>query len=124
MGYFRLFRRVRIAPGMTVNLAKTGPSLSLGVRGAHLTIGRTGIRKTAGLPGTGCFYTSRQGWHSGAHTAPHFTAAASGPPVQSSGRQSVGRALLSILEALGVAVMAILGVLLILISLGGGSRRR
>jgi hypothetical protein len=61
MGYFRFFQRVHIAPGLTVNLAKTGPSLSLGVRGAHVTLSSTGIRKTIGLPGSGCFYTSKQG---------------------------------------------------------------
>lgn len=38
MAYFRLFRRVHLAPGVTLNIAKTGPSLSFGVRGAHLTI--------------------------------------------------------------------------------------
>jgi hypothetical protein len=75
MGYFRLFRRVRIAPGLTVNLSKSGPSLSLGVRGAHVTLGSTGIRKTIGLPGSGLFYTSKQGWHTGAHTAPQFASA-------------------------------------------------
>lgn len=72
MGYFRLFRRVRLAPGVTLNLAKRGPSLSLGVRGAHVTFGRSGIRRTVGLPGTGVFYTSRRGWHSGVHSAPGF----------------------------------------------------
>jgi len=75
MGYFRLFRRVRIAPGLTVNLSKSGPSLSLGVRGAHVTLGSNGIRKTIGLPGSGLFYTSKQGWHTGAHTAPQFASA-------------------------------------------------
>jgi uncharacterized protein DUF4236 len=72
MGYLRLFRRVRIAPGLTLNLSKSGPSLSLGVRGAHLTIGTSGIRRTVGIPGTGIFYTSHSGWHSGAHTAQTF----------------------------------------------------
>lgn len=48
MGTFRLFRHVRVAPGLAINLAKTGPSLSLGARGAHVTLSRTGIRKTVG----------------------------------------------------------------------------
>jgi hypothetical protein len=72
MGYIRLFRRVRIAPGITLNLAKHGPSVSFGVRGAHLTVGRSGIRRTVGLPGTGVFYTSHDGWYSGVHTAQPF----------------------------------------------------
>jgi hypothetical protein len=76
MGYIRLFRRVRIAPGITLNLAKHGPSVSFGVRGAHLTVGRSGIRRTVGLPGTGVFYTSHDGWYSGVHTAQPFREAA------------------------------------------------
>jgi len=76
MAYVRLFRRVRIAPGITLNLAKRGPSLSFGVRGAHLTVGRSGVRKTVGIPGTGVFYTSQNGWHSGIHTGQPFREAA------------------------------------------------
>jgi hypothetical protein len=123
MGYFRLFRRVHIAPGLTVNLAKTGPSLSLGARGVHVTLSGTGIRQTVGLPGSGCFYTSKQGWHSGAHTAPQFTSASPGPPVQRSGWQSVGNILLVLLEGIGIAAVGVLGILLILASAGAGKRR-
>ncbi|HEV2234333.1 MAG TPA: DUF4236 domain-containing protein [Terriglobia bacterium] len=53
MGYVRFFRRARLAPGISLNLSGSGPSVSLGVR------------STVGIPGTGLFYTSRQGWHSG-----------------------------------------------------------
>ena len=56
---YRLFRRVRIAPGLTVNLSKSGPSLSIGGRGAHVTMGGArGRRTTVGLPGTGLYWTS------------------------------------------------------------------
>jgi hypothetical protein len=34
MGSFRFYRRVHIFPGLTVNLSKFWPSLSVGVRGA------------------------------------------------------------------------------------------
>jgi hypothetical protein len=54
---FRFFKRVKILPGLTLNLSKTGASLSAGVRGAHVTVGSKGVRKTVGLPGTGLFYT-------------------------------------------------------------------
>lgn len=76
MAYVRLFRRVRLAPGVTLNLAKHGPSVSFGVRGAHLTVGRSGIRKTVGIPGTGLFATSTRGWYSGVHTGQPFHEAA------------------------------------------------
>lgn len=68
MGHLRVWRRAKIIPGVTLNLSKSGPSLSFGVRGAHVTVGRRGVRKTVGIPGTGIFYTSLSGHHSGVHT--------------------------------------------------------
>jgi len=58
---FRFFRRIRIAPGLTVNLSRSGASLSIGPRGAKYTIGPRGSRTTVGLPGTGLFYTTHHG---------------------------------------------------------------
>jgi hypothetical protein len=55
---FRFFKRIKIFPGLTLNLSKTGASLSAGVRGAHVTVGSKGVRQTVGLPGTGLFYTN------------------------------------------------------------------
>ena len=69
MGNFRFYRRVSIFPGLSVNLSKSGPSLTVGMRGAHVTVGSKGIRKTVGIPGTGIYYTSQSGYHSGAHSA-------------------------------------------------------
>jgi len=57
MGW-RFYRRIKIAPGVTVNLSKQGASLSIGERGAHVTFGRNGIRRTVGIPGTGVSYTT------------------------------------------------------------------
>ncbi len=54
---FRFWRRVRLAPGVTLNLSKSTASLSFGPRGAKYTISPHGNRATAGLPGTGLFYT-------------------------------------------------------------------
>jgi hypothetical protein len=49
---YRFFRRLRIAPGLTVNLSKSGPSLSVGARGGHVTLGGSrGRRTTIGLAG-------------------------------------------------------------------------
>jgi hypothetical protein len=55
---FRFWRRVRIAPELTLNLSKSGGSISFGPRGAKFTVGGRGKRATVGLPGTGLFYTS------------------------------------------------------------------
>ena len=69
MGNFRFYRRVSIFPGLSVNVSKSGPSLTVGMRGAHVTVGGNGIRRTVGIPGTGIYYTSHSGYHSGAHSA-------------------------------------------------------
>jgi hypothetical protein len=63
----RFYRRVRVLPGVSVNVSRSGPSLSFGIRGAHVTVGRTGITRIGGIPGTGVFYTSRTGRRTGAH---------------------------------------------------------
>lgn len=55
---FRFWRRIRIAPGVTLNLSKSGASLSFGPRGAKFTIGSRAKRATVGIPGTGIFYTT------------------------------------------------------------------
>jgi tetratricopeptide (TPR) repeat protein len=58
MGYVRLWRHKQLVPGIRLNVSKSGPSLSFGPRGLHYTVGRRGRRMTAGIPGTGVFYTS------------------------------------------------------------------
>lgn len=69
MGNFRFYKRGSILPGLSVNLSKSGPSLTVGMRGAHVTVGSTGVRKTVGIPGTGIYYTSHSGYHTGVHSA-------------------------------------------------------
>ena len=54
---FRFFRRIKISPGVTLNFSKSSVSTSFGVRGAKVTLGDRGLRKTVGIPGTGLFYT-------------------------------------------------------------------
>ena len=56
----RFQRRIRIAPGISLNLNKRSMSTSFGQRGAHVTVGPKGKRATIGLPGTGLYYTTYQ----------------------------------------------------------------
>ena len=56
---FRFQRRVRIFPGVTLNLSKSGGSVSFGGRGARVTFGPKGVRKTVGIPGSGLYYTQQ-----------------------------------------------------------------
>ncbi len=55
---FRFFKRLNILPGVTVNLSKSGGSVSVGPRGARFTVGPQGSRVTLGIPGSGLFYTT------------------------------------------------------------------
>ena len=56
----RFQKRIRIAPGLTLNLSKRGMSLSVGRRGATLNVGAPGgPRATVGLPGSGLSYSVR-----------------------------------------------------------------
>ncbi|MEZ4816289.1 MAG: DUF4236 domain-containing protein [Bdellovibrionota bacterium] len=56
---FRFRRTLKIAPGLRLNLGKTGVSLSAGVRGARVTFGsKRGTTATVGLPGSGLHYTT------------------------------------------------------------------
>ena len=61
----RFYRRIRVAPGLSLNLSKRGASLSMGPRGAHLTVGTSGTRETVGLPGSGLSYTTARRWRGG-----------------------------------------------------------
>jgi len=55
---FRFRRTLRLAPGIRINLSKSGGSLSLGRRGAKLNISRRGTKATVGVPGTGLSYST------------------------------------------------------------------
>ena len=62
-GHFRIQERIRILPGVHVNLSKRGVSLSLGGPGASINFSKRGTRTTVGLPGTGISYVE---------TSPHY----------------------------------------------------
>lgn len=49
----RFRRSVKIVPGVRLNVSKTGPSLSIGGRGATVNFSKRGTRTTVGIPGTG-----------------------------------------------------------------------
>ena len=51
-------KRIKIIPGVRLNLSKGGISTSIGIRGASLTLGKKGAFVNTGIPGSG-FY-SRQ----------------------------------------------------------------
>lgn len=59
MGFFRFSKRIKILPGVSINLSKSGVSASVGPRGAKINIGKRGVRANVGLPGTGMSYSTK-----------------------------------------------------------------
>lgn len=54
---FRFQKRIRILPGVYINLSKSGVSGSVGGHGATVNVGHDGRRMiTLGVPGTGMSY--------------------------------------------------------------------
>ena len=108
MGSFRFYRRVHIFPGLSLNLSKSGPSVTVGMRGAHVTLGHSGVTRTVGLPGTGIYYTSRSGYHSGIHSG--HTEGPMGQSAQTVAGGIIGLAMLGIVVvvvlAIGIAIGA------------------
>lgn len=51
-------KRIKIAPGVRINLSKSGISTTIGRRGASVSIGKNGTYLNTGIPGTGLY--SRQ----------------------------------------------------------------
>ncbi|WOV83660.1 DUF4236 domain-containing protein [Sporosarcina jeotgali] len=56
---FRFQKRIKIAPGVRVNISKGGISTSVGPRGASVTVGKRGVRANVGIPGTGISYSEQ-----------------------------------------------------------------
>ena len=50
---FRFRKRIRLMPGIYLNIGKNGVSTSIGPRGANINIGKGGIYLNTGIPGTG-----------------------------------------------------------------------
>jgi len=72
---FRFRRRIKIAPGIHLNLSRSGISTSLGVRGASMTVGKRGTTANVGIPGSGLSYTTRLGGKKRRGAAPTPTTA-------------------------------------------------
>lgn len=49
----RIRKSIKIAPGVRINISKSGVSTSLGVKGATANLSKRGTRITTGIPGTG-----------------------------------------------------------------------
>ena len=56
---FRFQRRIKILPGLRLNVSKTGISWTVGTRGASVTARDGKLTGNVGLPGTGISYRKR-----------------------------------------------------------------
>lgn len=52
---FSYRKRVKLMPGVNINLSKKGASVTVGTRGASVNIGKSGIYQNLGIPGTGIY---------------------------------------------------------------------
>ncbi|HEY3876093.1 MAG TPA: DUF4236 domain-containing protein [Candidatus Kapabacteria bacterium] len=55
----RFRRRIKIIPGVHLNVSRSGISTSIGVRGASMTFGKRGTYTNVGVPGTGISWRNR-----------------------------------------------------------------
>jgi uncharacterized protein YgiM (DUF1202 family) len=55
----RFQKRLKLLPGLKINLSKSGASATVGTKGAGVNIGRDGITTNAGIPGTGLSYRQK-----------------------------------------------------------------
>lgn len=55
----RFRRRIKIFPGVHLNISRSGISTSLGVRGVSVTIGKRGKYLNTGIPGTGVSWRTK-----------------------------------------------------------------
>jgi len=75
----RFQKRIRIAPGIRLNISKTGISGTVGVRGASINLGKGGAFVNAGLPGTGLSTRTRLADQADDNPIPEATQTATTP---------------------------------------------
>ncbi|MDI6680230.1 DUF4236 domain-containing protein [Bacillus wiedmannii] len=56
---FKFRKSIKVAPGVKVNLSRSGVGVSAGVKGARVSTGPSGTRITTSVPGTGLSYEKR-----------------------------------------------------------------
>ena len=54
---FRFQKRIRIFPGVRLNISKSGLSTSLGGKGLTVNLKGNKVKTTVGIPGTGLSYS-------------------------------------------------------------------
>lgn len=52
----RIHKRIKVAPGLTLNLSKNGHSVTVGGGGVSANIKKGKVSGTVGVPGSGVYY--------------------------------------------------------------------
>ena len=60
---FNFRKSIKLGKNFRINLSKSGVGFSAGVKGARVSVGPKGVRKTASIPGTGISYTEQKSWN-------------------------------------------------------------
>jgi hypothetical protein len=81
----RFRRSWSVFPGIRFNLGLKSGSVSFGVRGLHYTVGTRGSQVTAGVPGTGLFWTKKIHSPFGQAQAPYANQAQTHSPLVGGG---------------------------------------
>jgi Protein of unknown function (DUF4236) len=68
---FKFRKRIKLAPGLWVNLSKGFPSFSIGKRGLTTNLGKRGVGTTVGIPGSGLSYTTKTAKWPESNSSPH-----------------------------------------------------
>lgn len=89
----RFRKRIRVMPGVHLNLSNKGISTSLGKPGATINVGKRGVRGTVGLPGTGLSYSSKLSGSTARQDAEQATGYEDEQPPGSTGNERWGACL-------------------------------
>ena len=66
---FRFVKRIKIAPGIRVNISKKGvSSITAGPRGTTVSVGKQGVHGNVGIAGTGLSYRRKLSGNSASET--------------------------------------------------------
>ncbi|MBK5187571.1 MAG: DUF4236 domain-containing protein [Gemmatimonadaceae bacterium] len=96
---FRFRRRLRLFPGVRLNVSRSGLSASIGPRGLSVTVGKRGTYVNVGAPGTGLSVRERLD-----HPTPSEVGTSAAEPRQPAVRHGYLLALLAALAALVIAL--------------------
>ena len=70
---WRYRKRIKIAPGVHINLSKSGVSTTIGTKGASVNIGKNGTYLNTGIPGTGLYNRRKLSGNNNSYTSTKAT---------------------------------------------------